>query len=202
VEKGTCDIFVGNNKVMVCNSGDSFGELALMYNAPRAATVVAMTDILAWAIDRNTFKLTLMDHTLKKRERYEAFLEDVPILAFLLKYERLTIADALIPHEFQRGDIIVRQGEQGDKFYILESGTCDFVINSKNMGEVEAGGYFGELALLHNTPRAASVIVTSSKAKVLELDRSTFVGVMGPLHAILKRNGDQYAKYMLEMRQK
>jgi cAMP-dependent protein kinase regulator len=200
VEHGTCDIYVGETKVMVCNSGDSFGELALMYNAPRAATVKAATDVVVWAMDRITFKLTLMDHTLKKRERYEAFLEDVPILGSLLKYERLTIADALVPQEFHKGDKIITQGESGDKFYIIESGACDFVINGNKVGEVEEGGYFGELALLHNKPRAATVQVSSSKAKVLALDRSTFTGVMGSLHSILKRNGEQYTKYMLEMK--
>ena len=95
-----------------------------------------------------------------------------------------------------KGDAIVNQGDDGDKFYILESGACDFILNGAVVGEVESGGYFGELALLHNQPRAVSVIVTSAKAKVLALDRATFTGVMGPLHQILKRNGDIYAKFM------
>jgi len=200
LESGTCDIFVGDTKVMECGAGDSFGELALMYNAPRAATVRATTDIVTWAMDRDTFKLTLMDHTLKKRDKYEAFLEDVPILSSLMKYERLTIADALKPEEHPEGTEIVVQGDLGDKFYILEAGTCDFLIDGKKCGDdVESGGYFGELALLYNQPRKATVRVTSKKAKVLALDRSTFTGVMGPLHAILKRNEEQYAKYMKEM---
>jgi len=170
-----------------------------MYNAPRAATVISTTDVDCWVMDRMTFKLTLMESTLKKRERYEAFLEDVPILGSLLQYERLTIADALKPEEYVAGDGIVKQGDIGDKFYILESGNCNFILNGEIVGEVEAGGYFGELALLHNKPRAVSVVVTSPKAKVLALDRATFTGVMGPLHQILKRNEDQYAKYMKDL---
>jgi cAMP-dependent protein kinase regulator len=194
VEKGKCEIFVDGTLVMTCQEGDSFGELALMYNAPRAATVQAVTDVVCWVMDRVTFKLTIMDQTLKKRDRYEAFLEDVPILSSLLKYERLTIADALKPHEYEKDQAIVQQGETGEHFYIVESGSCNIFVHGKPMGLIESGGYFGELALLHNTPRAAT-IVAAEKTKVLALDRATFVGVMGSLHAILKRNAEQYAKY-------
>merc|ERR1712224_319875 len=75
IEEGEAHIFVTKEgvetKVLECGVGDSFGELALMYNAPRAATVKAVSDIRAWAVDRHTFKLTLMESTIKKRERYE-----------------------------------------------------------------------------------------------------------------------------------
>ena len=181
--------------VMQCGPGDSFGELALMYNAPRAATVKATSQTLCWAMDRETFKLTLMEHTLKKREKYEAFLEDVPILSSLLQYERLTIADALVPMEFKKGDNIVQQGDVGDKFYIIEEGTCKIFVNGHEDNEIEAGGYFGELALLFGGLRAATITASSARVKVLALDRTTFTGVMGPLHNILKRNGEQYKKY-------
>lgn len=60
--------------------GDSFGELALLYNAPRAATIVADTDAVLWSLDRNTFTHIVKDAASRKREKYEVFLSQVPVL--------------------------------------------------------------------------------------------------------------------------
>ena len=83
-------------KVLDVKEGDAFGELALMYDAPRAATVIAASDVVTWALDQITFKKTLKDTTIKKRNMLQEFLKDVPILRLLSEYERLTLADALI----------------------------------------------------------------------------------------------------------
>jgi hypothetical protein len=61
-----------------------------------------------------------MDYTIRKRSLHEKFLENVPILASLTPYERAIIADALEPYKFVDGQIIIRQGEEGDKFYMIE----------------------------------------------------------------------------------
>lgn len=65
-----------------------------------------------------------MNQTLKKRAMYEEFLKNVKILENLTDYERLTIADALNQTNYNDGDVIVRQGEQGHSFYIIVEGEC------------------------------------------------------------------------------
>lgn len=54
-------------RVQVTGPGDSFGELALMYTSPRAATVMARTDMVLWGVDRQTFRAIIMSATVKKR---------------------------------------------------------------------------------------------------------------------------------------
>lgn len=78
------------------NSG-SFGELALLYNMPRAATIQAITDGSLWAMDRQTFRRILLKSAFKKRKMYEALIESVPMLKALQPYERMNLADALVP---------------------------------------------------------------------------------------------------------
>jgi cAMP-dependent protein kinase regulator len=153
VETGSLDVFVSRNespavKVTDYGPGGSFGELALMYNAPRAATVVATSDCVLWALDRVTFRRILMENTSRKRRMYEAFLEEVPILVSLEAYERHKIADALESVVFNDGDLVIKQGDVGDNFYIIESGEATISKTDDNGIEhpghvLSRGDYFG-----------------------------------------------------------
>jgi cAMP-dependent protein kinase regulator len=77
------------------NPGEGFGELSLLYNAPRAATITAKTDSVVWRLDRDTFNHIVKDAASKKRNQYESFLQSVKILSTMDPYERSQIADAL-----------------------------------------------------------------------------------------------------------
>jgi len=74
--------------------GESFGELALLYNAPRAATIVCKTDAQLWSLERGSFNAIIKTAVQKKREKYDDFLENVEILKCMEKYERTKLADA------------------------------------------------------------------------------------------------------------
>ena len=70
-----------NDEYTTCISeGGSFGELALIYGTPRAATVRAVTDVKLWGLDRDSYRRILMGSTIRKRKMYEEFLSRVPIL--------------------------------------------------------------------------------------------------------------------------
>lgn len=89
----------------------SFGELALLYNMPRAATIQASIEGQLWAMDRQTFRRILLKSAFRKRKMYENLLDNVPMLKALQNYERMNLADALIPRSFAKGERIIKQGE-------------------------------------------------------------------------------------------
>jgi len=70
--------------------------LALLYNAPRAATIIAKTESLLWGLDRNTFNHIVKDSAIRNRTLYEEFLKKVPLLSTMDSYERLALADAFV----------------------------------------------------------------------------------------------------------
>ncbi|CAO3617742.1 unnamed protein product [Cunninghamella blakesleeana] len=184
-------------KVLSYESGGSFGELALMYNAPRAATIIATSDSVVWALDRVTFRTILMEHTSRKRRMYESFLEEVPLLKSLKPYERHKIADALESVYFDDGETVINQGDVGDQFYIIESGEAVFYKSGddgvqKEVNQCGRGSYFGELALLNDSPRAATVKATGGRLKCATLGKKAFTRLLGPVHTILKRNSENY----------
>lgn len=139
----------GSKLVASITSGGSFGELALMYNAPRAATVLCSSETATlWALDRVTFRTILMEHTSKKRRMYEKFLSEVPILVSLEGHERSKIADALEERIYEEGEDVVREGELGKNFYIIESGKAEVLKrkeggHQERVGTLTKGDYFG-----------------------------------------------------------
>ena len=116
-------------------------------------------------------------------------------------YERSKLGDAVKEEKFRQGDYIIRQGQSGDKFYFINSGTAIATKNNADSKEetkvmdYESGAYFGERALLTNDVRAANIVATASEVVCLTLERDTFVRILGPLDEILKRNMEQYKKY-------
>mmetsp|Transcript_107657 Transcript_107657/g.322012 ORF Transcript_107657/g.322012 Transcript_107657/m.322012 type:complete len:409 (+) Transcript_107657:37-1263(+) len=202
VEEGQMDCFKrqpdGTDKlVKECKAGDAFGELALLYNCPRAASVKAHNKCVLWQLDRETFNHIVRSSAVNRRERYEDFLKRVPVLESLEAYELTSMCDALQTVNCKKGETIVKQGDAGDKFFILEDGECRaskvYVPDTpaQEVMQYKSGDYFGELALLTNEPRAASV-VASTDCRLLTLSRKTFKMLLGPLQDILLRNATQY----------
>lgn len=202
IDSGEVEVLVNGERVLTIGEGGSFGELALIYGTPRAATVKAGDqDVKLWGIDRDSYRRILMGSTIRKRKMYEEFLSKVQILENLDKWERLTVADSLEAVSMEDKEVVVTQGEPGNDFYIILEGTA-VVTQYRNEGEepVEVGrlgpsDYFGEVALILDRPRAATV-TANGPLKCVKLDRARFERVLGPCSDILKRNIQQYNSYV------
>jgi len=152
-------------------------------------------------LDRNSFRRILMEESIRRRKLYESVLAKVPIFKSLLPYERSKIADALESVTFKDGEVILVEGSiDTDKFYIIERGEVVCTkASSDGLSQVEssrlkAGDFFGELALLTNEPRKATVTAIGT-VKCLTIGREHFNQVMGPCEDILRRNIVNYKSY-------
>jgi len=195
IETGVFDCSVpddsgGEKVVKTCRAGDVFGELALLYNAPRAATVTATEKSTCWSLDRETFSHIVKETAQNKRNRYDAFLSKVPLLEGMDPYERSQLADALRIEVVENGQTVVTQGEEGNKFYIVEEGSCTAQKDGTDVMEYGVGDYFGELALIKNQARAATV-VTKEPSKLLSIDSITFKRLLD-VSDLVKRAEEKY----------
>merc|ERR1711988_1441344 len=193
VETGVYSALQGDDlkTVFTYENEGYFGELALLYNMPRAASIRAETDGSLWALDRQTFRKIVLKSAFQKRKMYESFLENVSLLECLEKYERENIADALVSQAYSPGDIVVKQGDRGDGMYFVETGRLAVLKlmdgEEKEVNELHPGKYFGELALVNHAPRQATVVARDD-VKVAFLDALAFERLLGPCMGILKRN--------------
>lgn len=208
IQEGVYQAFVNTDDgkqllVHTYNGKGSFGELALMYNMPRAATIQAATKGSLWAMDRQTFRRIVLKSAFKKRKMYEALIDNVPMLKALQSYERMNLADALIPRSYNNGECIIKQGDAADGMYFIEDGTIRICILDEANKEVEIkkiekSGYFGELALVTHKPRAASAYALGD-VKLAFLDVEAFERLLGPCMDIMKRNIDDYENQLVKI---
>lgn len=113
-------------------------------------------------------------------------------------YERSQISEAFKDAKFKAGDCIIKEGDEGRDLFFLVDGQCFAQKNIdgslKEVKDYKTGDYFGELALLRNEPRAASIIARTDVSTV-SIDRHAFKRMLGPLEELLKRNIDLYTQY-------
>ena len=186
--------------VMTYSSGDNFGELALMYNTPRAATIIASQPSVLWAIEREVFRTLILSRYMLKRTHFEKILETVPLLQSMNQYERTVLADAFEETSFGAGDEIIHEGASGDAFYILLEGECsatqtDASSTTHEVKHYAAGEYFGELALIRDSYRQASVRAVTD-CKVIALDKVAFEKLLGPVKEVLAADADKYPPHL------
>ena len=218
VESGSLDVFIQppgtspadalaappdqlGNKVVTYGPGASFGELALLYMQPRAASVVATAPCTLWAVDRVTFRSILAEANMSRRAFFSSFLKQVPLLQHLNDTERLRVLDAIEIQDYNPGDVIVREGDIGTHFYMVVNGVADVHKASDSdapVTKLQRGDYFGELALMHSAPRAATVSASAqsgaTKLRVAALEEQAFTRLLGPLTGIMSRYAETHYK--------
>jgi len=124
---------------------------------------------------------------------YEGFLGGVELLSSLDAQQKSKIADALNREVYEAGSTVVVEGDPGqDKFFLIEDGEAIVTQQSREIGRLKRGDYFGELSLLHSKPRAATV-VAKTKLVVAALDAASFRRLLGPLKDLMERKAGEYS---------
>jgi len=177
--------------------GASFGELALLYQAPRAATVTCKVRGTLFVIDRTMFKAVLREFNEEKVNSFMKIINQIRLFDCLLSDEKDALANALVETHFIMGECIIKEGDKGDAFYILAKGAITFTKKDQQTGEdkvisymdaakPEKGCFFGERSLLKKELRAATARVTSSEAVALALTKDRFEELLGSLSDMIK----------------
>lgn len=191
LESGSAVASIDGKPVFTYEPGGCFGELALIYNSPRAASVIASSSCKFWTLDLRTFRYILATTASSAMVTRCEFLKNCKFLDPLSNEQIGKVAGALDTLIYEDGDYIIKQGDHGDSFYIIEEGTvrCTQVKASGreiDLITLKAGDYFGEMALMLNDARHANCI-SVGKTRCLSLSRKKFDILLGSVQELLAR---------------
>ena len=184
-----------NGKIVgKAGKGNSFGELALLYTCPRAATVTAQRDTILFRVDQATFRYILQHQTKESEKEKVTLLRGVNFLSELSSVDLEKLANVMTPRVFSPKDLLVKKGEMGDHFYVLQEGEVlitDISVGSTTYADQKLGPkeYFGERSLMTSEPRAANVVALTYGV-AFSIDRSSFQKVLGQMSDVILRAQD------------
>ena len=178
VDHGSLEIIINNDVKRVVKEGEGFGELALIFNAPRSASVRAAEKCGLWAIDRNTFRKAVEEMSSKQCKENRKFMENVNFFQNLTVEQKDSIASVLTTQKFKKGEYIVVEGDPASSFYVIKSGEVAVLKGDKEIRKMEKGDSFGEQALYYNTVRSCSVRA-DGEVRCLALGREVLTKILG-----------------------
>ncbi|VDM15645.1 unnamed protein product [Hydatigera taeniaeformis] len=191
--EGLLEVLKGDQVIGQMEVGRAFGEMALLYNCNRTASVKALTNAKFWTLDRRVYQQIMMNSSVHKHKENFQFLLSVSDFKNLSQRKLHKLADVLELIYYSGNEYIIRQGEVGETFFIIHSGQVK-VTQSKLPGEppqdirfLGAGDWFGERALYTRDKRSANVVAMPPGVHVLCLDRSNFIHLIGDLNEIKSR---------------
>ena len=187
--------------IKTLKEGDSFGELALMYNYIRNYTIIAKTNVVLFSLDRRTYKNIVQGNIIKQRENYKNILEKVDILQTLTPEELSKIIDIIEEREYKEGEDIIKQNANEDDFFILCNGKCHSEKISDSgkapqfLKDFESFEFFGEIPWFKGETRNY-IVKADDNCNVLVISKKKFKRLVGTLENLLKRKNELYQKYM------
>ncbi|NP_957324.1 cGMP-dependent protein kinase 1a [Danio rerio] len=206
MEDGKVEVTKEGLKLCTMGPGKVFGELAILYNCTRTATVRTVSSVKLWAIDRQCFQTIMMRTGLIKHAEYMELLKSVLTFRGLPEEILSKLADVLEETHYEDGNYIIRQGARGDTFFIISKGKVTMTredcpgqepVYLRSMGR---GDSFGEKALQGEDIRTANVIAAET-VTCLVIDRDSYKHLIGGLEDVSNKgceDAEAKAKYEAE----
>ncbi|ETO13997.1 hypothetical protein RFI_23369, partial [Reticulomyxa filosa] len=148
----------------------------------------------AWEIHQSEFLRVRKRYHRRQHAEYLEFLKKVPLFQPLLQSELERISDAFQPKQYEKDAIIFGEGDVGERFYVIRAGTLRWSKKNGESGELTEYGMFGERALRTSEPRAATIVVTSEKCVLWELESKDFFALLGPVVDIIDDKISSYKR--------
>jgi cGMP-dependent protein kinase 1 len=189
IKTGAIEVIVNGKRVNKIHDGEGFGELALLDDNPRSASLKCVEPTTLWGLDKNIFRSVIQEMNTQIYEENRLFLEKVPLLETLNNKQKDILATSLVSVKYYTGQKIISEGETGNQLYFVKEGVVSVLKGAQEIKRIYPGEYFGENALINNVPRTATCIALEGLVKCMCLSRDTLQKVLNnKLQDIIEKN--------------
>mmetsp|Transcript_48011 Transcript_48011/g.112084 ORF Transcript_48011/g.112084 Transcript_48011/m.112084 type:complete len:973 (-) Transcript_48011:218-3136(-) len=187
VQSGSYRVYQDGEFVKELESGQTFGELSLLYNIPRTATIMCSADGLVWRLQEFGFHLGMKQLRKQHNEIIRAFLAKDALFGTLSENEKENLAGACSVQVFQPAEVIVRTGEAGQWCFINIEGNIASNLQNGERIILPPGTIIGRSGL-QCMGRHVATATAVDKVTCMGIGRATFERLIGPLDDIVRRS--------------
>lgn len=217
ISEGWVEIFIEDDKgkkqtLDRLKDGDFFGEFGLLTNGKRHAGALAKSDAVLLEITSGHFEELAKKHPhvpevleeYFKTRMFDNVLRKSHLFESLFSKDRIEIVKKFKSQKVDKGNFVFKEGDDGDRIYFIKNGEAEIVMDKDGdtlvVARIEVGDFFGEIAILKDGKRTASVRA-ASPLEILYLERSDFKRILEAypqLEAKLKKTMEERAKDTIE----
>jgi cGMP-dependent protein kinase len=193
IQEGRCEVEIDNAIKKTLNKGEMFGDLALLYNAPRSASIRAAENSEFWALDRFSFRAILDKISSQNFASNRSYLDRIKFFDAFSVQQKDNLASYIIIEKYFPGQSIVNKGDMANSYYVIKEGVVECWNNENFIRELNEGDSFGEQALFESSTRALTV-KSKTRTTCIVLSRETLVSVLGgDIETIINKNSCLWA---------
>lgn len=189
INSGEADIIVNSEKIGEYTRGGCFGEIALLTNSRRKASIKSTSKCTLWAIDRDTFKTALKSINFSNEDIIKQLLFKTPFLSFLPESSKHEILKNVIINHYSNDESIITAGQESWFIYIIKSGIVKVIVSNICLGTLSEGQVFGEGPLLSRDYKRIATVNSIGMTEIISIDQKIIKGILGVnCQEILMRN--------------
>ena len=197
--RGKLQVITNGIQTSLLDSGDSFGEFALIHDCPRPFTVKTLTKSYLWILNRASFKAAIHCINSQNYKENQKLINSIPILSALSIEQKNSILENLSILSYKKNQIIVKEGDVGKALYLIISGKVHLMIKGEIISEYNVGDYFGERSLIYHTVHL-STIKTITNVQCIVISSKSIINSLGcKLQAAVYENSKKAAISLSKM---
>eukprot|EP00442_Polarella_glacialis_P001320 CAMPEP_0115136026 /NCGR_PEP_ID=MMETSP0227-20121206/56115_1 /TAXON_ID=89957 /ORGANISM="Polarella glacialis, Strain CCMP 1383" /LENGTH=920 /DNA_ID=CAMNT_0002542955 /DNA_START=58 /DNA_END=2821 /DNA_ORIENTATION=+ len=191
IQSGVFTVIIDDEHLKQLKSKHSFGELALIYNCNRTASVSCGSEGVLWKMDGDGFRFSMEKMSQKHLHRAMNFFQYDPTFSHLTEQERNGLAGACTVQVFSAADEIMREGEVGNWMFIVVEGTVQTVDQFGNSAKATAGTLLGSAAVMYTKQQILGARAVDN-VTCLAVGKCAIERLLGPVEKVLRRSAIKF----------